>query len=136
MVSSLILREYLLQTARIQWAGVIMETQQMFSTARKVFAPFETANIVHFTQNFSFSTILDNPLVMILCLFILFMGIVKRSKTILLTVFTAIALMFLMRYTLPADPGAEMSLKSTIPFAFGGLGIGSALIYFLFIKGE
>jgi hypothetical protein len=64
------------------------------------------------------------------------MAIVKKSKTILLTIFTAIALMFLMHYTLPADAGAELSLKSTIPFAFGGLAIGAALIYFMFIKGE
>ena len=113
-----------------------MDTQQMFSTARKVLAPFETQNIIHYTQNFSFRSILDNPLAMMIFLLILFLGIVKRSKTILLTIFTAIALMFLMRYTLPADPGAEMSLKSTIPFAFGGLGIGSALIYFLFIRGD
>lgn len=113
-----------------------MDKQEMFSTARKVFAPFETENVIHYAQNFSLKTAVENPLIMIACLFILFLAIVKRSKTILLTMFTAIALMFLLHYTLPADQGAELSLKSTVPFAFGGLAIGAALIYFMFIKGE
>jgi len=113
-----------------------MDKLEFYSTARKVLAPFETENIIRYSRDFSFQTAIENPLVMLIFLFILFMAIVKRSKTILLTVFTGIALMFLMHYTLPTDPGAELSLRSTIPFAFGGLAIGSALIYFMFIKGD
>jgi hypothetical protein len=113
-----------------------MDKLQLYSTARKVFAPFETENIIRYTQEFSLKSAIENPLLMLLFLFILFMAVVRKSKTILLTLFATIALMFLMHYTLPANSGGELSLGSTIPFAFGALAIGAALIYFMFIKGE
>lgn len=113
-----------------------METQQILSSARKILTPLETENIIHFARTLSVKTALENPILIGIFLILFFFGVVKRSKPVLLTIFATVALLFLIQYTLPTDPGGDLTLKSTIPFAFGGLGIGAAVIYFIFIKGE
>lgn len=113
-----------------------MKTQQILSSAQKTLAPFETGNIIAFVKDLTFESALRNPLLMIFFAVLLFYAVVKRSKTVLVLIFSSISLMFLIRYTLPPDQGAELSLGSTIPFAFGALAIGAVIIYFIFIKGE
>lgn len=112
-----------------------MKTQQILSSARKALEPFETGNVVSYVQNLSFESALRNPVLMLFFLLLLFYAVVKRSKTVLVLIFSSIALMFLIRYTIPSGQG-ELSLSSTVPFAFGALGIGAAIIYFIFVKGE
>lgn len=112
-----------------------MKTHQLLSTAQKTLAPFETSNIVSFIQNLTFESALKNPFLMIFFAVLLFYAVIKRSKTVLLLIFASISLMFLVRYTLRSGEG-DISLSSTVPFAFGALAIGAVIIYFTFIKGD
>jgi hypothetical protein len=65
---------------------------------------------------------------------VFFFAVVKRSKFVLLFLFTLLSLMALVRYTLPE--GAALTPGSLLPFAGGCLGVGAVLIYFIFIKVE
>ncbi|MDD1668119.1 MAG: hypothetical protein LUO96_06600, partial [Methanomicrobiales archaeon] len=92
--------------------------------------------VFNFMRTLSLKSAMGNPLVIGLFLLIFFYAVIKRSKPVLLFLFAVVSIMFLVRFTLPAEPGNELTLSSTIPFAFGGLAIGAALIYFMFIKGD
>ena len=113
-----------------------MEKQEMLDKAKTTLTPFETENIVRFVQNLTFKSAMENPWIMGFFAVLAFYALIKKSKPVLIFLFTAIAIMFLVRFTLPKEPGNELTLSSTLPFAFGGLGIGAALIYFVFIKGD
>lgn len=113
-----------------------MEKEAVLDKAKTVLAPFETENVFNFMRNLSFKSAMEHPLFIGLFMIIFFYAVFKRSKPVLVVLFAAIAIMFLVRFTLPADQGNELTLSSTLPFAFGGLAIGSALIYFMFIKGD
>ena len=113
-----------------------MDKQQLLEKAEKTMAPFETQHIVNYVQHLTFKSAMENPWFIGCFLVLAFYAVVKRSKGVLLTLFAAISIMFLVRYTLPSDGGNELSLGSTLPFAFGGLAIGAALIYFAIIKGD
>ena len=65
---------------------------------------------------------------------VFFFAVIKRSKFVILFLFTLLSLMALVHYTLPE--GGEMTASSLLPFAGGCLGIGAVLIYFTFIKVE
>ena len=65
---------------------------------------------------------------------VFFFAVIKRSKFVLLFLFTLISIIALVHYTLPMYD--EMSVASMLPFAFGCLGVGAVLIYFIFIKVE
>ena len=65
---------------------------------------------------------------------LLFYAVIKRSKFVILTLFTLFSLMLLIQYTLPTS--GDLSLSSLLPFVFGGLAIGAVLIYFIFIQGD
>ncbi|HEY3308727.1 MAG TPA: hypothetical protein VGJ93_09755 [Desulfuromonadaceae bacterium] len=110
-----------------------MDKQQLTEKATEVFRPFETDNLIHTLQTLSLQQIFSNPVVLIVIALVLFFGIIKRSKTVLLTLFSLIALIVILRYAMPA-PGEDLSLKSLVPFAFGGVFIGGVIIYFSLIK--
>ena len=116
--------------------GGWMEKEAMLDKAKSTLAPFETENIINFLKHVTLKSAMENPLVIAIFLVFFFFAVVKRSKPVLLTLFSVIAIMFLVRFTLPADAENELTLSSTLPFAFGGLAIGAALIYFMFIKGD
>lgn len=112
-----------------------MEKQQLLEQAQNKLAPLETGNVVNFIQNMTAQSLMEHPLVLVLFLVIAFYAVIKKSKFVLLFLFSAIAIMLLVRYTLtPEAVGGELSVKSTLPFVVGGLTIGGALIYFTFIK--
>ena len=98
-------------------------------------APFETANVMHFVRQLTVKNALSNPWIVLVFLVIAFYAVVKRSKFVLCVLFTAMSLLILIRYTMPAE-GDGLSLSSTLPFAFGGIAIGAILIYLYFIKTE
>lgn len=108
--------------------------QSVVEKTREIVAPLETDQIFHFMKNLTFKSAMENPLFIGIFAVIFFYAVVKRSKPVLIILFGAIALMFLVRYTLPADSSNELTVSSTLPFAFGALAIGAALIYFIFIK--
>ncbi len=112
-----------------------MDKQEMINKTRETLSPFETDHVVQFMKNLSLKSAMENPWIIGAFLAIFFFAVIKRSKFVLLTLFTIISLMVLMRYTFQSG-GDELTLSSTLPFLFGGLLIGLVIIYFSFIKSE
>jgi hypothetical protein len=113
-----------------------MQKEEMLKRTEQAVSPFETENIVNFIRNLTFKSAMENPWIIGVFLIIFFYAVVKRSKPVLLFLFAAVSIMLLVRFTLPGVEGNELTLGSTLPFAFGGLVIGGVLIYFSFIKGD
>ncbi|HTG81645.1 MAG TPA: hypothetical protein VL949_06850 [Geobacteraceae bacterium] len=111
-----------------------MEKEKLIAKTEEILSPLETENIVRMIKELSFKTIMDNPWMLALLVIVFFFAVIKRSKFVLLFLFTLLSLLALVQYTLPAS--AEMSASSLLPFAFGCLGIGAVLIYFVFVKVE
>ena len=112
-----------------------MEKQKIIETAKDKLAPLETGNVFDFIQHMSPQTFTDHPLVIVVFLIIGFYAFIKRSKFVLLFLFSAISIMLLVRFTLTPDVvGGGLSVVATLPFVGGGLAIGGALIYLTFIK--
>ncbi len=112
-----------------------MEKQQLLEKTRETLAPFETEQILNFIRTLSVKSAMEHPLFFVLILLFLIYGVVKRSKFVLLFLFASVAIMLLVRYAMPVE-GDQLDAKSMLPFAFGGLAIGAALIYFAFIKSD
>lgn len=112
-----------------------MEKSQLLQKTVEILSPFETANMVHFLKHLTVQSAVTNPWFAGIFLVITFYAVVVRSKFVLSILFTAISLLVLIRYTMPAE-GDNFSLATTLPFAFGGIAIGSVLIYLNFIKTE
>lgn len=113
-----------------------MQKEELLRKTEQAVSPFETQNIFNFVKNLTFKSAMENPWIIGIFLVIFFYAVVKRSKPVLLFLFAAISIMLLVRFTLPQIEGNELTLSSTLPFAFGGLIIGGVLIYFSFIKGD
>jgi hypothetical protein len=109
--------------------------EQWLEKLKVALKPFETAEIISFIKTLSVKSAMERPLFMVLILLFFVFGLVKRSKFVLLTLFTTVAVMLLVRFFMPVE-GDQLDLKSTVPFVFGGVAIGAALVYFLFIKAE
>jgi hypothetical protein len=111
-----------------------MEKEKLIVKAQEVLSPFETEQIVKFIKELTITTIFENPIILGILVVVFFFAVLKRSKFVVLFLFTLLSIMALVRYTLPM--GAEMSASTMLPFAFGCLGIGAVIIYFTFIKVE
>lgn len=112
-----------------------MEKEQMLQAAKEKLTPLETGNLIDFIQNLTLKSAMEHPLIIVIFLIFAFYAVVRRSKFVLLFLFAAISIMLLVRYTLsPEMVGGGLTLKSTLPFAAGGVVIGVALIYLSFIK--
>jgi hypothetical protein len=112
-----------------------MDKEALMQKTAETLSPFETANVVDFLKHLTVKSALGNPWIMGVFVIVAFYAIVVRSKFVLSILFTAVSLLLLVRYTMPAE-GDGMSLSSTLPFAFGGIFIGAVLIYLNFIKTE
>lgn len=112
-----------------------MDKQQLAEKTVEALRPFETANLMTTIQNLTLKQIFTHPAVLLCITVIFFFGVIKRSKTVLLTLFALIGMIVILRFAMPA-PGEELSLKSLIPFALCGLGIGGVIIYFTLIKSD
>ncbi|BDV44344.1 hypothetical protein GURASL_32670 [Geotalea uraniireducens] len=113
-----------------------MDKQALADKARDILSPLETQNIVKFVKGLTLKNAMENPWVIGIMSILIFYAVFKRSKFVLATLFAIISISLLIRFTLPSGEGNELTLGSTLPFAFGGLVIGAFLIYFLFIKSE
>ena len=111
-----------------------MEKKQIIVKAQEVLTPFETENVVKFVKELSFTTVMGNPWMLSILVIVFFFAVIKRSKFVLLFLFTLLTLMALVHYALPA--GGELTASALLPFAGGCLGVGAVLIYFIFIKTE
>lgn len=113
-----------------------MDKQDMLDKGKEALTPFETQNIVTFIKNLTLKGAMENPWIIGIFAILVFYAVIKRSKAVLAFLFAVVSIALLIRFTLPTGGGDELSLSSTLPFAFGGLVIGGFLIYFLFIKSE
>jgi hypothetical protein len=114
-----------------------MEKQQMLDQATDKLAPFETGHVVDFIQHLTLKSAMEQPWIIVIFLLFAFYAVVKKSKFVLLFLFSAISIMLLVRYTLsPEMVGGGLTVESTLPFAAGGLVIGGAIIYLTFIKND
>ncbi|OGR30968.1 MAG: hypothetical protein A2X83_00320 [Desulfuromonadales bacterium GWD2_54_10] len=110
-----------------------MDKQQLVEKTTEALRPFETGNLLNTMQTLNLKTIFTNPIVLTIIAGLFFFGVVKKSKPVLLTLFAMIGLIVILRYAMP-PPGEELSMKSLVPFAFGGVLIGGVIIYFSLIK--
>ena len=110
-----------------------MDKQQLVDKTTETLRPFETANLIETMQHLSIKQIFSHPIVLILIIAIFFFGVVKRSKTVLLSLFSLICIAVIMRYAMPV-PGDDLSMSSMFPFIGGGLLVGGVVIYFSLIK--
>jgi hypothetical protein len=110
-----------------------MEKQKMLEKTVEVLRPFETQNLMTTIQNLTLQQIFSNGFFLLIIIGILFLGVYKKSKPVLLTLFTLLALIVMVKFAIPA-PEQELSMKSILPFAAFGLGIGGVIVYFTFIK--
>ena len=111
-----------------------MEKTEIINKTKEVLSPFETENIVKFLKGLSFDTIFGHPLFLGFLLIVFFFAVFKRSKFLLLFLFTCFSVAALLHFFLPES--GEMTLSSLLPFAGGGVAIGAVIIYFGFIQGE
>jgi hypothetical protein len=112
-----------------------VDKQQLLEKTTEALRPFETANILNTMQTLNLKDIFTHPIVLIIITVLFFLGVIKKSKTVLLTLFGMIGMIVILRYAMPA-PGEELSMKSLIPFVFGGVVIGGVIIYFSMIKSD
>ncbi len=112
-----------------------MDKQQLVEKATEAFRPFETENVIQALQNLSFKHLLAHPVVLILIIAVALFGVAKRSKPILLSLFSLFGIAVIIHYAMPS-PGNDLSLSSTLPFVGGGLLIGLVVIYYSLIKSD
>lgn len=110
-----------------------MEKQALIDKTAEVLRPFETQNLMNTIQNLTIQQIFSNWVFLLITFGLIFFGIYKKSKTVLLTVFFLLALIVMIRFAMPA-PDEELSMKSILPFIGFGLGIGGVIVYFSFVK--
>jgi hypothetical protein len=112
-----------------------MEKQELITKTQEALSPFETENVIKFLQHLTLKSVMENPWLIGGFLIIFFYAVIKRSKFVLLALFSVISVMVLARFAFPPK-GEELNLSSTLPFVFGGLIIGGVLLYFNFVKTE
>ena len=115
-----------------------MEKQKLIDRTVEMLHPFETENLMKTLQTLSLKELFTNPILLCVFALLLFFGIYKKSKTILLSLFSIIGMILIIRFAVPSGTAnnAEMSLGSVVPFVVGGIAIGGVIIYFTFIKSE
>jgi uncharacterized membrane protein len=110
-----------------------MDKQQLIEKTTETLRPFETNNLIDTVQHLNVNQVFSNPVVLILIIAIFFFGVVKRSKTVLLSLFALFCIAVIIRYAMPAQ-GDDLSFQSLLPFIGGGLLVGCVVIYFSLIK--
>lgn len=112
-----------------------MDKEKLVEKTTEVLRPFETGNLMNTMQSLNLHDVFTSPIIMLVITGLLFFGVLRRSKPILLTLFGLVGMIIMARYTLP-PPGEELNLRTLVPFAFGGVFIGGIIIYFSMIKSD
>lgn len=112
-----------------------MEKDRLIEKTVEVLRPFETANLVDAVHTMSIKDIFSHPLVLMFCVLVFFYGVVRRSKPVLLSLFSIICIAMIVRYAMPAE-GDDLSLSSTLSFIGGGLLVGGVIVYFSLVKSD
>jgi hypothetical protein len=112
-----------------------MDKQGLVEKTTETLRPFETSNLIDTVQHLSITQIFSHPVVLISIIAIFFFGVIKRSKPVLLSLFSLFCLAVIMRFAMPAS-GEDLSVSATLPFIGGGLLIGGVVIYFSLVKSD
>lgn len=110
-----------------------MDKQRLLEKTTETLRPFETSNLIETLQHLTVKQVFSNPAVLIIITVIFFFGVVRRSKTVLLSLFALFCIAIIIRFAMPA-PNDDFSTASLLPFIGGGLVIGCVTIYFTLIK--
>ncbi len=110
-----------------------MEEKPFLEKVAEALRPFETQNLMNTIQTMTLHQLFSNWVFLLITFGLIFFGIYKKSKVVLLTVFFLLALIVMVRFAMPA-PGEELGLNTIIPFVCFGLGIGGVIVYFTFVK--
>lgn len=110
-----------------------MDKEKLIEKTTETLRPFETLNLIDTLQHLTVQKVFSHPVILIVIVAIFFFGVIKRSKTVLLSLFSLFCFAIIVRYALPA-PGDDLSMSSLLPFIGGGMVIGCVVIYFSFIK--
>ncbi|HIJ80771.1 MAG TPA: hypothetical protein HPP76_03575 [Desulfuromonadales bacterium] len=112
-----------------------MDKQQLAEKTTEILRPFETGNLIATIQTLTLQQIFTHPAVLVTVTIVFFLGVYKRSKIVLLSLFSILGLIVILRYAMPA-PGEELTFNSLLPFVGFGLLIGGVIIYFSFIQSD
>ncbi len=112
-----------------------MEKQQLIEKTVETLRPFETSNLIESMQHLTVNKVFANPAILFFIIVVFFFGVIRRSKTALLSLFSLLSIALIVRFAMPA-PGDSLSFQSLLPFVGGGLLIGSVIIYFTLIKSD
>ncbi len=112
-----------------------MDKQSLINKTVETLRPFETSNLIETMQHLNVKLVFSHPAVLFLIVVIFFFGVIKRSKTALLGLFSLFSIALIVRYTMPS-PDDSLSMASTLPFIGGGLLVGGVVIYFSLIKSD
>ena len=110
-----------------------MDKQQLIEKTAETLRPFETSNMIETLQHLNVKQVFSHPVVLILIVSIFLYGVIKRSKPVLLSLFSLFCIAVIIRYAMPAQ-GDDMSFTSLMPFIGGGLLVGGVIIYFSLVK--
>lgn len=111
-----------------------MQKEKIIERTKEALEPLETGNVVEFVRSLSLHTFEEKPWLILVFLAILFYAVIRRSRFLLLFLFAFFSILGLITYAMPAE--AELSVRSLLPLAIGGLAIGGVIIYVAFIKTE
>ena len=112
-----------------------MEKQQLIDKTAEALRPFETKNLIDTLQHLTVNQVFSHPAVLVAISVIFFFGVIRRSKTVLLSLFALFCVALIIRFAMPA-PGDDLSFSSLMPFVGGGLLVGCVVIYFSLIKSD
>ncbi len=110
-----------------------MDKEELLEKTVELLQPLETQNLMETVQHLTMQELFANWILWAIALPLIIYGVFKKSKTILLTIFFLFVLIVVVKFAMPV-PGEEMSLKSIIPFMAVGVGAGSIIVYFMFVK--
>ena len=112
-----------------------MEKQKLIEKATETLRPFETSNLIDTVQHLTVNQVFAHPAVLFFITVVFFFGVIRRSKTVLLSLFALFCIAVIIRYAMPAADD-NLSFQSLLPFIGGGLLIGCVVIYFSLIKSD
>ena len=112
-----------------------MEKQQLIEKTVETLRPFETSNLIDSVQHLTVNKVFTSPSILFFIVVVFFFGVIRRSKTALLSLFALFCIALIVRFAMPA-PGDNLSFQSLLPFVGGGLLVGCVVIYFSLIKSD
>ena len=112
-----------------------MEKQQLIDKTVETLRPFETNNLIDTLQHLTVNQVFSHPAVLFSIAVVFFFGVIRRSKTVLLSLFALFCIALIIRFAMPAQ-GDDLSFQSIMPFVGGGLLVGGVIIYFSLIKSD